>query len=382
MKGQKSKGVPLRRALVTVQFAVVLFVLVCTAIIHQQLQFMRGKDLGFDRDQLLQLDLEGTDAADKYPVFREQLLQHPGISGVSRSSFMPGMGQMGRRPISGEGPAGIEPQFVRFGQVDDDFFRTMGIQLVAGRGFSPEFPADDTTAVIVNQAFCRNFGIESPIGARIRMGDSGNPNFETIVGVVEDFHQSSLHDAIESQLFFRSPGLQVGIKVAGDLPKAITHIQDQWGTLYPDVPFVFHFLNEDLAQLYEADQIRGRIFLSLSLLTLFIAFLGLFGLASYVSSQRNKELAVRKVVGAQWIDLVSLLTRDFLWLVVLAAAPAFLAAWWLIKNWLADFAYQVPINYGLFAFALGFTLLFVGLVTGWHAVRAAHLSPAHALKSE
>lgn len=382
MKGHKAKGVPLRRALVAVQFAVVLFVLVCTGLIYQQLQFMRGKDLGFDQDQLLQLGLEGAEAIDKYPVLREQLLQHPNISGVARSSFMPGLGQMGRRPISGEGNAGTEAQFVRFGRIDDDFFSTMGIDIVAGRGFSPAFPADDTTAVIVNQAFCRNFGIENPIGARIRLGDSGNPNYETIVGVVEDFHQASLHEPIESQLFFRASGLQIGIKLSGGVSEAISHIQDQWMALFPEVPFSFRFLNEGLAELYEADQIRGRIFFSLSLMTLFIAFLGLFGLASYVSHQRNKELAIRKIVGAKWTDLVRLLTSDFLSLVLLAAVPAFAAAWWLIKNWLADFAYQVSIHYGLFAVVLIFTLLFVWVVTGWHAIRAANLNPAQALKNE
>lgn len=382
MKGQKSRGVPVRRALVAVQFMVVLFVLICTGLVYQQLQFMRAKDLGFDRDQLLQFGLEGSDAVGKYTVLREQLLQHPGISSVSQSSFMPGMSQMPRRPISAEGSAGPEPQFVHFGRIDDDFFATMGIKLVAGRNYSPEFPADDTTAVIVNEAFCRNFGIEDPIGARIRMGDSGNPNYETIVGVVEDFHQSSLHDPIASQLFFRATGLQVGVKLSGDVPEAIAYMQDKWSGLFPETPFSFQFLNEGLDQLYEADQIRGRIFFSLSIMTLFIAFLGLFGLASFVASQRDKELAIRKIVGAKWTDLVSLLTRDFLLLVLLAAIPAFIGAWFLIKNWLADFAYQVPINYGLFLIVLLFTLLFVLLITGLHAVRAASLSPAEALKSD
>ncbi|MBX2877396.1 MAG: ABC transporter permease [Saprospiraceae bacterium] len=382
MKGQKSRGVPIRRALVAVQFTVVLFVLICTGMIYQQLQFMRAKDLGFEKDQMLQLGLEGADAAEKYSILREQLLQYPGIKAVSLSSFMPGMSQMARRPISAEGTAGPEPQFVHFGQIDDDFLETMDIQLVAGRNYSPEFPADDTTAVIVNEAFCRNFGIENPIGARIRMGDSGNPNYETIVGVVEDFHQSSLHDPIASQLFFRSPGLQVGVKVTGNWPEAIAHIQRKWTDLYPETPFAYEFLNEGLDRLYETDQIRGRIFISLSLMTLFIAFLGLFGLASYVVSQRDKELAVRKIVGAKWTDLVALLTRDFLWLVILAAIPAFIGAWFLIKNWLEDFAYQAPINYGLFLAVLAFTLLFVLLTTGLHAMRAARLSPAEALKSE
>ncbi len=382
MKGHKSRAVPIRRALVAVQFTVVLFVLICTGMIYQQLQFMRAKDLGFDRDHMLQIGLDGTDAAEKYTILREQLLQHPEISAVSQSSFMPGMSQMPRRPISAEGSAGPEPQFVHFGRIDDDFFETMGIKLVAGRNYAAEFPADDTTAVIVNEAFCRNFGIEDPIGARIRMGDSGNPNFETIVGVVEDFHQSSLHDPIASQLFFRAPGLRVGVKLRGDVPDAISFIQNKWSGLFPDTPVNYQFLNEGLDRLYEADQIRGRMFFALSLMTLFIAFLGLFGLASFVASQRDKELAIRKIVGAKWTDLVSLLTIDFLWLVLLAAIPAFIGAWFLIKNWLADFAYQVPIDFSLFVMVLAFTLLFVLLITGLQAVRAASLSPAEALKGE
>lgn len=382
MKGKRSKGASLRSALVGIQFAVVIFVLICTGMIYEQLQFMRSKDLGFDQEQILRLGLEGADVEQKYPLLREALLQRTGIAGVGAASFMPGMGQMGRRPISAEGTAGLEPQFVRFGQIDYHYLETMGVEFLDGRNFSTDFPSDDTTAVIVNEAFCRNFGIEDPIGARIRLGDSGNPNFETIVGVVKDFHQSSLHDPIESQLLFLGTGLQVAVKVQGDMQTVLSNMEDTWNKNYPSIPFNYEFLNEELATIYEADQRRGKIFFALSLMTLFIAFLGLFGLASYVTTQRDKELAVRKVVGAKSLDLVQLLTKDFILLVLLAAIPAALGAWFLIKNWLADFAYQTPMNYGLFLAILLFTLVLVALTTGLHAIRAASLNPAEALKRE
>lgn len=382
MKGKRSKGSSLRSALVGIQFMVVIFVLICTGMIYEQLQFMRHKDLGFEQEQIIRLGLEGADVEQKYPILRQGLLQHTRITGVGAGSFMPGMGQMGRRPISAEGTAGLEPQFVRFGQIDDHYLETMEIELLDGRNFSPEFPADDTTAVIVNEAFCRNFGLENPIGARIRFGDSGNPNFETIVGLVKDFHQSSLHDPIESQVFFRGTGLQVAIKVQGDIQTALSNIETSWNKSYPATPFNYEFLNEELATIYETDQIRGKIFFALSLISMFIAFLGLFGLASYVTTQRDKELAVRKIVGAKSRDLVQLLTKDFILLVLLAAVPAAISSWFLIKNWLADFAYQTPMNYGIFLGVFVFTLLLVALTTGLHAVRAASLNPAEALKRE
>ncbi|MEZ5042657.1 MAG: ABC transporter permease [Saprospiraceae bacterium] len=382
LKGKLQKGVALRSGLVSVQFAVVIFVLTCTGMIYLQLQFMRNKDLGFDQTQLIRLTLSGEDWDAKYDVLKEQLLQHTAISSVGSAGFVAGMGEMGRRPISAEGAAGPEPQFVHFGQIDYDYLATMGMVLADGRNFSTEFQNDARESVLINESFAHAFGLDHPVGAKIRFGDQGNPNFETIVGVVKDFHESTLHQPIGAQLFLLGAAREVVVKVDGDVQDAIQYIEKSWEGVYPNTPFEFQFLKEELAAAYATDQVRGKIFIAFSILTIFIAFLGLFGLASYVSIQRSKELAIRKVLGARLADLLHLLTKDFLLLVLMAALPGFLAAWWMIKSWLANFAYQTEISYLLFGQVFLFTLLLVLITTGIHAFRAALLNPSNALQSE
>ncbi|GJM35544.1 MAG: ABC transporter permease [Saprospiraceae bacterium] len=382
MKGQLAKATPLRRMLVAVQFAVVIFVLTFTGMIYDQLQYLSKKDLGFDKKNIVELNLAGQEKLEKWPVLKEMLLQSPYISSAGTSSFTPG-DNMGRRPISANGTAGQEPQFVRWGVIDYDFLETMDIKFVEGRNFSWDFPGDLEQSVVINQRFAKEFGLTNPVGEKIRLGGSGNPNFLIVIGVVEDFHQSSLHSPIESQLFFVGPAsLNLSIKVQKDLSAGLDAISESWAVVFPDTPFEYHFLEDELQRSYEADQRRGKIFFSFSLLTIFIAFVGLFGLASYLSKQRTKEIGIRKVLGASIGEMVILLSKDFLWLVVLAAIPAFATAWYMIGQWLENFATQTSMNYLLYALVLLATLLLTFIVTGFHAFRAALVNPVESLKYE
>ena len=384
MKGKLVKGTPMRKALVAVQFAVVIFVLTCTGMVYEQLQFLKQKNLGFDRDQILQLTFAGNEAIEKAPVLKEILLENPNILETSTCSFTPGLGGMIRRPISANGTAGQEPQFIYQGHIDYDYFSTMDIELLAGRNFSPDFPGDQQNSVIVNEAMIRNFGLEEPvIGEKIRWGDKNNPNFFTVIGVINDFHQSSLHSPIESQIFhFRPASTQLTVKMGDEVAKGIAHIKNSWATFFPDQPFEYRFLDEALQSHYIADHRRGRLFFSFSILTIFIAFLGLFGLASYLAKQRTKEMGIRKVFGASVVKMIVLMTKNFLWLVVLSALPAFVIAWYVIQKWLDNFAFQVNMNYLIFAIILLFTLLLTFVTTGFHAFRAAQINPAKTLKYE
>lgn len=384
LKGKLAKGAGIRQGLVMVQFVVVLFVLTSTGMVYEQLQFLRKKDLGFSQVHLLQLNLMGQEEMDKVDVMKNALLSQPNIQAVTTCNFTPGIGGMIRRPVSADSQIDQEPQIAHVGYVDYDYFSTMDVKLLSGRNFSPDFPGDQQNSLIINEACIRNFGLEPPIiGQKIRWGSQGNPHFYQVIGVVKDFHQNSLHSPIESQLFsLRPTSPQLTIKVDQDLAKGIEQAKASWSTVFPDKPFNYQFLDELLATRYEADQRRGKIFFSFSILTIFIAFLGLFGLASYLARQRTKEIGIRKVFGAGFWNILVLMTRHFFLLVIVAALPAFAIAWYVVQKWLENFAFQVEMDYFLFGLVLVFTLLLTLLTTGFHAVRVSKINPAKTLKYE
>ena len=241
---------------------------------------------------------------------------------MSTSNFIPGKDDMGRRPIAVDGSPGQEQKFVYWGSFDYDFLPTMNIAIRSGRNFSHDFPGD-TSTIIVNEALVRAFNLKEPLGDKVRFGGKGNPKFFVIIGVVADFHQSSLYTPIEPQMYLLRPGTKLFVKVTKDIPVAIKHVEQTWGDFYADSPFAYRFIDDELQDGYKGDHVRGKVFFLLSLLTIFIAFLGLFGLASYLAMQRAKEIGIRKVLGASMKDAVLLITKDFLLLVILAATPVF-----------------------------------------------------------
>ena len=383
IKDTVGRKAPLRKALVSVQLAVVIFVLISTGMIYEQLQYLRNKDLGFDKEQIVNVTMpdQVTNNLSQYEALKNSLLNSTSVTGVCISNFIPGKDDMGRRPIAVDGSPGQEQKFVYWGRFDYDFLPTMNIPIRSGRNFSPDFPGD-TSAVIVNQALVRAFNLKDPLGDKVRFGGKGNPKFFVIVGVVSDFHQSSLYTPIEPQMYLLRPGIKLFIKVTNDIPGAIKHIEQTWAVFYADSPFAYRFIDDQLQDGYKGDQVRGNVFFLLSLLTIFIAFLGLFGLASYLAMQRVKEIGIRKVLGASIKDAVLLITNEFLLLVVLAAIPAFGLAWYMIDRWLENFAFRTEIDYLIFILSLVFTLLLTFATTGFHAWRAASINPLNNLRSE
>lgn len=385
IKGHLNKGRArhhLRKLLVAVQLAVVIFVLACTGMIYNQMEYVRQKDLGFNQDQVVMLQLpEETNHAAGI-VLQEQLLQKSTIQAVTFSDFVPGVGGMIRGPIDVETENGHVQQFVQRASIDYNFFRTMDVELLEGRNFSLDFPGDSAHAVIVNQAFVDNFGLEAPLGKKIRFGGQGNPHFYSIIGVVDNFHQNSLHEPITSQLFRLRESSNIVIKIGDDLSSGMKDLENTWNRLYADAPFEYHFLDKMVQQEYEADQVRGTIFSFFSLLAIFVSFLGLFGLASFLAGQRIKEIGIRKVLGAGITDLVFLVSRDFVQMVFIAAIPACIFAWYIIQQWLENFAFRAQIHFGLFAMVFLLTLLLTFITTGGQAMRVANLNPADSLKSE
>ena len=381
IKAKVTKKAPLRKILVSVQLCVVIFVLIGTGLIYEQLQYIRNKYLGFDKQHVIKLTLPSITKKIETGTLQNILMENQNIVSVGTSSFTPGADDMGKRPVAVDGSEGQDQKFVRFGGIDYDFFKTMGISFSSGRNFSTEFPGD-SSAVIINESFVNEFNLKEPIGDKVRQGGKGNPNFFTIVGVTKDFHQSSLYKPIEPQMFLYRPSTNLFIKVQSDVQNVLAQIQKVWELNFPNESFSYMFLDDQLQDGYKGDQIRARVFLTLSLLTVFIAFLGLFGLASYLATQRIKEIGVRKVLGASVRDVIILITRDFIILALIAAIPAFFFAWYMINQWLETFAFRTEVNYLTFAIALAFTVLLTFVTTGIHALKAARINPLKNLRSD
>ncbi len=383
IKAKKTHKAPVRSVLVAIQLGVVIFVLCSTAMIYQQLEYVKQKDLGFDKDLVIRMELEGNDWFEKYQRIKDKLKQMPVVTEVGTSSFLPGVGQMGRRPISADGTAGTEAQFVSSGNFDYEYPGVIGMELSEGRFFSRDFTVDRTNSVIVNEAFVRQFGLEEPIvGQQIKFGHAENPNSETIVGVIKDFHQASLHDPVAGQLFLLNSSPNVFVKLARFDEGIVKEVKAVWQDLNPEQAFDFAFMDELLQSNYEQDQVRGRIFLFFSILTILIAFLGLFGLAAQMNRQREKEFSIRKILGAQAFQLISLASRSFIKLVFIIALPAVFVSWYFAEQWLQAFAYRTDINYWVFGLVLLLTLFATLLTTGWHAFRVTRNNPAEYLRQD
>ncbi|CCG98103.1 Macrolide export ATP-binding/permease protein macB [Fibrella aestuarina BUZ 2] len=369
-----------RRALVIVQFALSMLLIVGTLVIYQQLQYIQRKNLGFNRAGLIQLPLEGA-LVPNYSAFREQLRQLPGIQSVTYGKS----GPLGNNNTSdGVSWPGKDPtaaiQFTMTA-VGYDFTKTMGVRVSQGRDYSPEFRAD-TANYLINQAAANRIGYKDPVGKPLTVwGKAG-----TIIGVLNDYHFNSLHKAIRPLVIrFQQKG-DAGVVLVraqpGQTQQAIASLEAVCRRLNPAFPFAYSFVDADFATQYRSETVVSRLATLFAGLAIFIACLGLFGLAAFTAEQRTKEIGVRKVLGASVSSIVALLSRDFLKPVLIAIGLASPLAWWATSNWLAKFAYRIELSWWLFALA---GLLAVGiafLTVSFQSIKAALMSPVKSLRSE
>ena len=391
LKGSLAKGSgnpTLRKVLVTLQFAITIFMLIGTGIIYDQMNYLRNKDLGFDKEHVMTFRLQGQQSRDKYPVIQQKLKLNPIITSVGTCTTSPGRGYS-KNLINAENSTGSMEQYgVDLYGVDYDFFPTLGAEFVAGRNISLEYGTDSTNAVLINEAMVERLGwVDDPIGKKFQFGTNDTLPIQRVVGVVKNFHQQSLYEPITPLLFYPQVNNgNVHVKINPDnqqeLAETIAFIGQQWNDIFPNTPFEFEFVDEAFMELYEADQIRAKIFTLFSILMIGIACLGLLGLASFTAEQRTKEIGIRKVMGAQTSDIVYLLTRNFVLLVALASIPAFIAAWYFMTKWLDTFAYHTNMNYLLYGLAFFMVVAITLFTTGYHALKAAYGNPVKALKHE
>jgi len=370
-------GLGLRRVLVVVQFGISIALIIGSGVVFQQIQYIKNKDMGYDREQVLTLRMTRETAANFEPLV-EKLAQSPAILSYSASDNVPGR-TMGRRGVQPDGIAETDPWIVSAMSMDENFLETMGIALVEGRNFSREFGTDSEQAVILNQAAVKAIGWEEPLG---RTFDEGR---YMVVGVIGDFHFATVRHVVEPLMLSFRPGANgiLSLKLrAGATPAAIEHLKRVWGELFPGDPLEFSFLDDEFDQTYRREQDFGSLTRGFTFLAIFIACLGLFGLASHTVAQRTKEIGIRKVLGAGASGLVVLLSKTYLKLVLLANLIAWPAAYFLMQRWLQDFAYRIELEVGVFIFSLLAAALIALLTVSFHSIRAAGANPVKALRYE
>ncbi len=380
-----ARGAGLRKALVVVQFAITFGLLVGTGVVYTQLDYLKGKSLGVDAEQLLVLDFRSDESVrQRYESVQTEFVRIPGVEAASFSSVVPGVNPW-NLTTSVEGVEGaLRESNLDMYFVDHDFFRTFGVTAVAGRGFSRDFPSDAVNGYVVNTAAVQHFGWGTPeeaLGKRMVRGEAEGQ----VIGVVEDFHVESFHQTVGPLALqvrptaYRFLTLRVG---TAELPRTLEAVEDTWARVVPSRPLERFFLDDRFAEQYRAEERFGRVFGVFAALALVIACLGLFGLSAFTAQQRTKEIGVRKVMGATVTMIVALLSKDFAKLVLTAFVVAAPVAYFLMGNWLEGFAYHIMLGPGVFLLA-GVGALFIALLTvSYHALRAATADPVKSLRSE
>ena len=383
LEGLGRKSV-LRNALVITQFAIAIGLIVSTVLALQQLNYMKTKDIGFNKDQVMLIDMS-REANEKFELLRTELLKQPHIKGVTASSQRLGnnLHQTGGKVKT---DTTIRNLTVSQVNVDYDFLEVYGIQLKEGRSFSRDFSTDRGFAFIINESLAKELGLENPIGADFGFGWYNNDTLGTIIGVTHDFNFNSLHHSVNTLCLHVNPEWgydELSVKVdANGVDQAIEEVSAVWGEIITDRPFDYSFLDEHFETLYRADQQMSSVVTIIAGLAIIIACLGLFGLASITTQQRIKEIGIRKILGATVPQLFVTLSKNFAFLVMIAFLVAVPVTYWLIQEWLAGFAFRIAINLWVFVFS-GMIALFVALVTvSYQTIRASMINPVKTLRDE
>ncbi len=374
----------LRDVLVVFQFGIATALLACTAIVYTQMRYMLDKRLGFTPEQVVVI--EGTEIlGPQVEAFRQALRAMPGVVRVTNGEQVPGRHFSGSRFRMADAPAD-EAVVLEYTYASYEYVETLGLELAAGRSLSRDY-ATDSLAVLLNETAARHLGLDDPVGQQLVW--PGESTY-TIVGVLKDYHITSLHREIGAVALLgpdprntNRPNLLAAARLQIDnLPQTLASIEATWTRFAPQEPFVYSFLDDTFAQLYEAEQRTSRLITFFAGLAILIACFGLFGLAAFMAEQRTKEIGVRKVFGATVTGIVMLLSKDFARLVLVAIVLAAPLAYLTMQRWLDTFAYRVEISWPLFLMAGSLALAIALLTVSYQAVRAALADPVEALRYE
>ncbi len=389
LKGRLAAGFKrswLSNALVIFQFSISIILIFGTVVIYNQLNYIHNKDLGFNRNQIITIN--HTDAlGDHSASFKNELLQISGIQSASMTGYLPvNYYRNGNTYFTSPALSPSTGINLQAWTVDENYIPTLKLKVLQGRNFSPQF-LTDSTGVVINEAAAKF----------LNMKDLSNKNLYTvantqtkiklsyhIIGIIKNFNFSSLRDVITPlALFLGKNNANISVRInSTDVPNVIAQIKNKWKAMVPSQPFDYSFMDEDFNKLYTTEQRTGQIFITFAILAILIACLGLFALVTYAAEQRIREIGIRKVLGASVNSIATMLSVDFLKLVIVSVAIAYPLAWWAMNKWLQSFAYRVNISWWVFVIA-GIVSVLVALITiSFQAVKAAVANPVKSLRSE
>ncbi|MCW3116253.1 MAG: hypothetical protein JWM28_335, partial [Chitinophagaceae bacterium] len=389
LKGNLSmgfRGSALRNTLVVFQFTISVILMIGTLVIFNQLEYIRNRDLGFNKEQVLILQNTAS-LNNNTKAFTNELLQIPGVKNVTNSGFLPLTGaRTAQGFITVPTFDGKNFTLMQSWPVDESYLPAFQIQLKSGRNFSAQYPTD-FAAVIINETAAKVFGGVDPVNKKLyQVSDlsTGKTVAYNIIGVIKDFNFNSLHEQVTPLvLSLRQDNGGMAVRISSrDIPGLLNEIKTKWTSMTSSQPFSYTFLDEEFNKQYSVDQRMGKIFLLFSILAIVIACLGLFGLVTFAAEQRIKEIGIRKVLGAAVTDILKLLSKDFVKLLLLSICIASPVAWWAMNKWLQDFAYRISIGWWMFV-AVGAICLLIALVTiSFQAIKAAVANPVKSLRME
>ncbi|WP_422107617.1 ABC transporter permease [Winogradskyella sp.] len=377
-------GARVRKGLVVFQFSLSIALIASTVLVYNQLQFMMDKDLGFDQEHQLILDFNWDDEVlNNLEAFKHEFKRHPDIASVSVTRTVPST----HFPAAGttvETPNGEMKHFSPFVfEVDEAFVPHYNIKVIAGRTYSKDFASDTISSLVINAAAAKSFGYANPsdiVGKKFQQwGREGN-----IIGVVDDFNYISLHNEVAPlTLRYLPVGRYFSLKMqSNNLQRTITEIREIWNQMAPHRPFMYKFLDTAFNEQYQADIKFRKLFILFSFLAIGIACLGLLGLATYSAMQRTKEIGIRKVLGAKATHIVTLLSKDFIKLVVIAIFIATPFSWYAMNQWLNSYAYKIDIQWWIFALSGSIAIIIAIATIGFHAFKSAMSNPVKSLRTE
>ncbi len=375
----KLKGSLLRKVLVVLQFSIAISLIICTGVVSNQMSYIKNKNLGFNKEHVLYLPIRSKDTRDKINLLKSELSKNTNIVNVSASSGLFGAsGSEGTETVAGTNNQ--LRMMMRRSFVGFDYIKTMQMKIVEGRDFSLDHPMDSTSSVIINETAAKKFGWKNPLGKQFE----GNP-VKTVIGVVKDFNFFSLHSKIGPLIMSIQPDefnyLVMRIK-PDDISATVNYVEKTWKEIVPGRPFDYSFLDQHFDDIYKSDQRTGDMFGFFSFLAIFIACLGLFGLAAYTAEQRTKEIGVRKVLGSSVSGIVLLLSKDFLKLVLIAGIIAVPVSYYAMNSWLQDFAYHAGIEPWTFIAAAILAFLIAFITISFQAIKAATANPVKSIRYE
>jgi predicted permease len=375
-----SNAIFFRKSLVVFQFALSIILIIATIIVSNQISFIQKKNLGFDRDNLAYINLDG-DLVKNYELLKQKTSEIAGVEGVTRMSADPTDIEAETFVVDWPGKDPNASLKFECASIGYDYTKTMKLQFAEGRDFSKDFPTD-STAYILNEAAVKQIGYKDPLGKPLTFwGKKG-----TIVGVLKDFHFNSLHQEIKPLILRLGENEDYGVMLArikaGETKTVLAAMESISKELNPSFPFTYSFADDQFQKLYTSESIIGKLSFYFASLAIFICCLGLLGLAMFTAEQRTKEIGIRKVLGANAASLFVLLSKEFLWLVIVALIIATPVAWYAMNNWLNDFAYHASISWWMFVVAGSVAVMIALITVSFNAIRAAMANPVESLRTE